>query len=67
MDTKELEGLASQWARGQGARWVYPKGSPNAELVEAMIRQAREKIEGLGYSITTDDWGNVVIQMPFKV
>lgn len=67
MTVEELESLARQWARGQIGIVVYPDGSERYELRKQELVEARKKINELGYQITTDDWGNVVIVMPFKV
>ncbi len=67
MTVEELDRWARLWANGQQRRWVYGSGTEAASIVEAAIKEARSKIEALGYRITTDDWANVVIVMPFKV
>ena len=66
MTTEELEALARQWAAGQVARWVYPANSKEEQDRKKRIAEARNKILDLGYDITTNDWGYVVIEMPFK-
>ncbi len=67
MTVEELEEWARQWARWQAVNWVYRSGSEQENKRQALVSEARSKIEGLGYKITTDAWANVIIVLPFKV
>lgn len=65
MSTEELEALAREWARVQGAWWATDDKEELRKLAEKRD-EIRGKIEALGYRIGVDDWDNVVIVMPFK-
>ena len=67
MTVDELIALAEEWRVAQIGCVVNPTGSARYKECLKKKAEVQSRFAELRLEITTDDWANVVIKLPFKL